>query len=298
MNDCFDIMKQNISSKILMYADDTILLSYGDNVNDAVQLNQSQFDIYIKWTNKNGLKINAMKTQHMLFCSKSANKNVDPNYHVQKGDRVISNTLTYKYLGCTLDQNLTLEAFVKDIVQRVNFKLYLFSKIRHQLTFEAAVLVYKQMVLPFFDYLDILIDCCVKKYIEKLQRLQFRGIKIIYQYKIEGKQITNKDEMKLHHNLKLSYLEERRKRHLLNMMYSLVAQRKDLIVVNNTERSLRSDRNIHFEEDLIKSEIYGKSPYIRGNHLWKQLDYNIQRANSKIEFHTLLTDDVIVSLKS
>ena len=33
--------------------------------------------------------------------------------------------------------------------------------------------IYKQMVLPFFDYLDILIDSGMKNYIDKLQRLQF-----------------------------------------------------------------------------------------------------------------------------
>ena len=43
------------------------------------------------------------------------------------------------------------------------------------LTFAAAILVYKQMVLPFFDYLDILIDSGLKLHIDKLQQLQFRG---------------------------------------------------------------------------------------------------------------------------
>ena len=38
------------------------------------------------------------------------------------------------------------------------------------------------MVLPFFDYIDTLIDSGPKKLVEKLQRLRFRGIKIVYQY--------------------------------------------------------------------------------------------------------------------
>ena len=46
---------------------------------------------------------------------------------------------------------------------------------------KSAVLVYKEMVLSFFDYVDILIDSRSKKYIEKLQILQFRGIQIISQ---------------------------------------------------------------------------------------------------------------------
>ena len=46
------------------------------------------------------------------------------------------------------------------------------------------------MVSPFFDYLDTLIDGCTKKYVDKLQTLQFRGKKVIYQYSFNGEKIT------------------------------------------------------------------------------------------------------------
>ena len=88
--------------------------------------------------------------------------------------------------GCSVDCHLSFETFLKSTIKKVNYKLYLFSKIRSLLTFAAAVLVYKQIILPFFDYLNILIDSRPKKYIDRLQVLQFRGIKIIYQYHIDG----------------------------------------------------------------------------------------------------------------
>ena len=153
------------------------------------------------------------------------------------------------------------------------------------------------MVLPFFDYLDILIDGSRKMYSEKLQRLQFRGIKIIYQYNIDGRKITNTDEAMLHTHLNLSYLEHRRKRHLLNMMYTLVSRRQDLLKTRNLERTLRSDRTILFDVDMVASELYGKSPYIRGNHLWKQLHSDIHHAKNKQEFNAMLTEDIIANLK-
>ena len=157
VNDCFDIIKTySENSTILMYADDTVLISSGEDYNQAMDENQSLFERYIDWSNENGLKINVSKTKHMLLSSKSRSVEVKANI-------------------------LSLEYFVKDNIQRVNFKLYLFGKIHCLLTFKAAVMVYKQMVLPFFDYLDILIDGCAKKFVDKLQTLQFRGIKIIYQ---------------------------------------------------------------------------------------------------------------------
>ena len=78
------------------------------------------------------------------------------------------------------------------------------------------------MVLPCFDYLDVLIYSSPKKHIDKLQMLQFRGIKIIYQYNINGCKIKNSNEDRLHAELGLVFLRNRRRRHLLNMIYSLV----------------------------------------------------------------------------
>ena len=91
-------------------------------------------------------------------------------------------TQNYVHLGANIDNNLLFDSFLKSIIQKVNYNLFLFSKIRYVLTFVSSILVYKQMVLPFFDYLDILIDSGPKKYIDKLQILQFRGMKITYQY--------------------------------------------------------------------------------------------------------------------
>ena len=76
----------------------------------------------------------------MLLCPKG--KTIDHTKAVVKGDLVICNTNLYMYLGCNLDKNLTIEQYLKDILQRFNFKLYLLSKIRYLLTFYAAVTVY------------------------------------------------------------------------------------------------------------------------------------------------------------
>ena len=61
---------------------------------------------------------------------------------------------------------------------------------------------------------------------------------------------------------------------------------------------LRSNQCILFNEDRINSEIYRKSPLVRGNTLWKQLSSDIQRVKTKIEFSRLLTDDIISHLEN
>ena len=188
VNDCFEKVVQESSSTI-MYADNTVLLSNGENQDEAVLTNQLSFDRYIDWAENNCLSINVRKTKQMILCPRSKNRTIDDLLVIRKDQDIVCNTSYYTYLGVDVDQNLCFENFLKSIIQKVNYKLYLFSKIRYVLTHSAAVLVYKQMVLPFFDYMDILIDSGSKKYIEKLQKLQFRGIKIIYQYCFQGHKI-------------------------------------------------------------------------------------------------------------
>ena len=181
VNDCFEKVVANASVTV-MYADDTVLLSSGECFDDVMTTNQILFDHYTKWADVNCLNINVKKTKQMILCTRSKNCLIDDSLVVVKDQEPINRASDYMYLGVNVDQNLCFDSFLKSTTHKVNFKLYIFSKIRYVLTFAAAVLVYKQMVLPFSDYLDILIDSGSRKYIDKLQVLQFRGIQIIYQY--------------------------------------------------------------------------------------------------------------------
>ena len=81
------------------------------------------------------------------------------------------------------------------------------------------------------------------------------------------------------------------------MMFDLKNRRPDLVDHGKKEIVLRSRGKINFKYDKLNSDVYVKSPYIRGNVYWKQLPPNIQYAETKLEFKRLLTDDVLLKLK-
>ena len=132
-----------------------------------------------------------------------------------------------------------------------------------------------------------------ERYIDKLQSLQFRGIQIIYNYYIDGRSIKNSDEENLHNVLGLTYLKDRRKRHILHMMFNLTQRRPDMLDVRDKEIVIRSSSHININEERLHSEIYVKNPYVRGCNIWKQLPAHIQKARTKIEFNQLLTEDLL-----
>ena len=72
VNDCFIKVRQD-SSMTILYADDTVLLSEGENHEDVMKVNQTLFNMYINWAEANCLNINVRKTKQMNLCSRSKN---------------------------------------------------------------------------------------------------------------------------------------------------------------------------------------------------------------------------------
>ena len=79
-------------------------------------------------------------------------------------------------------------------------------------------------------------------------------------------------------------------------MYDLKTRRPDLLDCNDKGIVLRSSYEIPFDFEKLNTDLYVKSPYIRGNRYWKQLSSDLQSIHSKIEFKRQLMDEEIANL--
>ena len=87
-------------------------------------------------------------------------------------NEIIELTQTYKYLGLTLDSSLTFIKHLSNLINTLNYKIYLLNKIRPFLTRAASITLYKMMILPYLDYGDIVYSATNINQLNKLQRLQ------------------------------------------------------------------------------------------------------------------------------
>ena len=62
---------------------------------------------------------------------------------------------TYKYLRIILDQSLSYNPQINETIKLTSNKVYRLSIIRKYLTENAAITIYKSMILPYFDYGDV-----------------------------------------------------------------------------------------------------------------------------------------------
>ena len=121
--------------------------------------------------------------------------------------------LTYKYLGITLDSNLTYSKHLENTIKTISYKALLLARMRKYITQEVALRLYKTMILPIMEYGDILYDGTNQKLMGKLQVLQHRCLRTCLLPK------QHIPTIRLHEVGNIAKLEMRRKMHLQLYMY-------------------------------------------------------------------------------
>ena len=142
-------------------------------------------------------------------------------------------------------------------------------KIRRHITKFAAISLYKQMILPLFDYSGFLLLSCSLGQKRELQRIQNSCIRTCLLYnRIEHITIE-----RLHTEMRIVSLEQRRQVQCLKLMYNLSRKPMYIKEVNvNTRGNLKT-------KFRLMSKCSGKylgGPLYRGSTLWDSLEKNVQ----------------------
>ena len=157
-----------VNDDMQLYADDSNMY----DTNPA--LLQTKLDKVVKWCTDNLLNLNIQKSKWMLVGAHKKHRD-NENIMFNVSGTQLEKVTEYKYLGLWIDDNLAFHEQRNKIINNVQSKLTLFSKIRSFLTVKAAETVYKSMLLPIIKYADFLYDQGVLYSSNQLQLLQNRG---------------------------------------------------------------------------------------------------------------------------
>ena len=233
------------------------------------------------WCESNKLTINVKKTQHMLISSKKGLYDL-PRNSVYMGESALKNVDMYNYLGVVIDKELIFDEFLKQKCKKINLKLYHLLKMRKFITSNIATTLYKQAILPLFDYADFLIDSGSKYYVNKLESLHAKALRII-----DCNMHRQEDVDVLENMYSLYTPERRRKEHHCMIMYRLSKLGRHIDRYRPTIR-LRSRRKVKFKKYKRNLEKILKSPLYRGIKLWDMIPDEIQRSVTKVKFKIMV----------
>ena len=211
-----DLQHAVMDSQIQLYADDTVIFTSGDTPEEAERKLQPSLDLFSHWCHVNKLSINTGKTKLMVFGTRHKVKKARM-VRLSLEDAPLQIVPTYKYLGFTLDSTLSFNYQVKCVANIVSYKANLLAKIRKFLNEDVALRIYKSMILPYFDYGDIIYNSASQEGLDKLQRLQNRCLKICKRLDVRF------ETRELHMVTKVPKLEFRRKAHVNNFMHGRLA---------------------------------------------------------------------------
>ena len=267
VNDLPDVLEH---SKVLMYADDTVLYFSSNSCRQARKRLQSDLNNVQQWCLRHRLSLNVSKTKIMSFMSDHKRRLNKVPFKLYMKGREIELVDTYKYLGIHIDCRLNGDAQFTKSTQTLGYKLRTFGKIRRFLTTSAALSVYKSTILPIIDYCDLFQNLWNVDKLNKLQRLQNWGLRLVY----TGRGPL-RDETELHTVAKLTILKWRRYLHLMCMMYR---RSKCANYLDKRDLPTRQFDKIKFKviNPLVKKAF--RSPNYLGSLLWDMLPLDTQTA--------------------
>ena len=275
-----DIFKQfcDEDPKILLYADDTVLYYAHTSLKQLENVMSAGLCKLSGWCDLNKLTINKSKTKFEVFRPKNVCINARDKFEVKIGNVPLEEVDTYTYLGVKLDTKLKLDGFLKGKCNKINIRLYQLGKIRKYITNNIANLIYKQTIVPLFDYADFLIESGQNVLVERLDSLHSKALQII-----DCKANRRAGDTQLEYIYKLHSPLTRRREHHCAIMYGL--SRKQLnLDVRRPKIKLRSRNNVKFKSYVRNLVGLDKSPMLRGVRLWDQIPQSVQRALTKVKF--------------
>ena len=191
------------------------------------------------------------------------------------GSDILHYTHNYKYLGVILDRELNFQLHLKNIYQLASHKVYVLSLLRAYLTQEAALILYKSKILPYFDYGDIFYHGAHSYLVEKLQKLQNKALRICS----HAPPRSNRDF--LHYITNTPFLAYRRRTHLRNFMFTCKDNQNYIDLRNISTRIYNATV---FKIIRANLTCFERSILWKGAREWNNLETAVRQLESKDSF--------------
>ena len=174
-----DLPDCHLASAIILYADDTVLYYSSKSVSDLEHHINADLGTVSEWFSRNLLTLNISKCNFVIFGSPQKLIRIQ-GISVKVEGTSIERSQSFKYLGVTLHQSMSWADHVDAISMKINQRIGLIRRIRNLLPLQARVALYNALILPLFDYGDVIWgDKNNDTIMSELQILQNKAAKVM-----------------------------------------------------------------------------------------------------------------------
>ena len=199
-----------LSCKTSLFADDTCLVSTNSTISDLETDCNLQMDKLNKWCDANELQINPTKSSTMLITPKTNSSNL--NIQVLYNNNLIECCESCVYLGVVLDNKLNFKHQINLLENKLAKAIGILSKLWY-LPSSTLLLLYHALVQPHILYVLPLWGSSFPSYLNTMQRLQNKAIRVIAKAKFRDS-VTP-----LYYKLKILKILELREYEMAKLMH-------------------------------------------------------------------------------
>ena len=118
-----------------LFADDTSLLKSATSLSELETVVNTEIQNVHIWLKANKLSLNYSKTKFMLFCNKGI---YTTNFKLSLGSKIIERTNSIKYLGVTIDDNLSWKPHISQLAKKLSQTVGIFYRLTTHFEFKNA----------------------------------------------------------------------------------------------------------------------------------------------------------------
>lgn len=277
-----NIKELNLTGDTTLYADDTCLFYFGKDIQTVTTQAQSDLNILNTWFQHNLLTINVSKTNYMIF--KTRNKKITNSIPLYINNEQLKRVETEKYLGLTLDTELTWKPHIKRVRSKISALL---SALRNNIRCypkSVRYLIYNSFVKSHLTYLIEVWGSAAKTNLVKLQRTQNKIVKLLFHLNYLAPTTTVYEKTKLmtltqlyHYNTCVIVRKILKKDIHTSVTFTIKSQVQT--------RSSRYSNNICLPKTTPRTKNYGsKNIMYEGVQIYNKLPADIKDIKSSLLF--------------
>ena len=263
INDIIDVCH---NSKILLYADDTVLYKQISESQRFLDMHDFQQDVnrMIICCQKNRLSINVKMTK-LVFHPHTVNVENYIHQNITILGSVVNYVTSYLYLGVDIDHFLSFKQFYTNTLKKISYELYLLRRIWYMITTKAALDIIKTVFCIIIDYGNIFLISCPTGDLKDIQTLQNHALRCCYNI------MDPRDEgtIYLHDTSNVVHVDVRRKRQILTSIWRNI--KRGIIQIANPVRQTRAAM-----APTIYLPVSRNNMFYYGASMWNELPQNIR----------------------
>lgn len=272
-----DIKFNNVGSKIIMFADDSVLVRSELDPVTAVHNLEHDLGVVSNYFSNLKLKLNRSKTKILNFDVKLKKSDLRCFPTLMSDGVEIEAVKSFCYLGIWVDCYLRLNVHLNHCIKKAHHKIYMLSKLRVYMDNASALKLFKSMVLPYIEYGNSFLLGSDKVGRIKLQRVQNKGLKVALRK--DSRYSTDI----LHKEANLATWEVRARMALTKLMFKYKGH-EEFIVTNVSDGLTRLQLGTVFKIVVPKTNNYRNSVAYLSRIEWNCLPSYIRCIDTYTKF--------------